>query len=388
MSPRWTVYGAVVSDWHAEEMLNDCFADLIEDSLTYDATFLNFLLDRFVQFEDSARVIATDQEPLPTRPTGPDRKVDITIADDTKIVGIESKRRDSLSMDQLSDELKKLEYNADNRDVHLIAITEHLRRPETIDQIPGNVDWTSWFRIAQRTFDARDLNKSWQPTVSRAQNMFREFGYSEFNGIDDEEFQVTVWELWKQIATQVQPLETGQRWPHKLLRQAASGDDGWRPIDPDWMLLTYGNSSRGQPSRTCYAVLSNQRTREVWVGLSIRPNGNIDLQNILCENNEIFANIVLDKDMEVIQFPLSWLVGRKNLPPEHNKAVSAARPATQSELAKAFADRRGMEHDGANRFVLGYQLNSDDILEEAIGYFDRLDGLFGTDDGPALKQVL
>lgn len=388
MNPRWTVYGAAVEDWHDEEMLNDCFADLIDDSLARGPGFLNFLLDGLVVFNDGTEVIATDRDPLPYRSDGDkDRKIDFTIADGSKIVGFESKRRDSLKDGQLSDEREKLEYNADGRDVALVAITEHLSEPATISAMSDNIHWVSWYALAQRAFDGDALDEDWQPTVSRAQKMFREFGYNNFNGIDEDEFRVTVWELWKQIATQVPSLETGQRWPYNMLSEVASGSKGWKPIDPDWMMLTYGEQSGTRPSETGYVVLSNKRTREVWVGLAVHPNSNKDVRDVLCDNAETLADRALNEDMDVVQFPLNWLVGRKNLPEGHHKAVTANRPTTRAELAAAFSDRRGMENDGANRFVLGYRLSSDDVLEEAVMHIHRLQELFDGDDGPELRRL-
>jgi hypothetical protein len=92
--------------------------------------------------------------------------------------------------------------------------------------------------------------------------------------------------------------------------------------------------------------------------------------------------------MGVVQFPLSWLVGRKNLPEGHHKAVTADRPSSRDELTTAFSDRRGMENDGANRFVLGYRLSSDDVLEEAVEHIHHLQELFGGDDGPELRWLI
>jgi hypothetical protein len=389
MNPRWTIYGAAVDDWQDEEMLNDCFADMIDDSLARGPEFLNFLLDGLIVFEDGARVTATDRDPLRYRSNGDtDRKIDFTVADDSKIVGFESKRRDSLKDDQLSDELEKLEYNADGQDIELVTITEHLNEPSIVSEMPDDVHWVSWHALAQRAFDGDALDGDWQPTVSRAKKMFKEFGYSDFNGIDEDEFRVTVWELWKQIETQVPGLETGQRWPYNMLKEVARGSKGWEPIDPDWMMLTFGEDSGNRPSKTGYVVLSNKRSREVFVGLAVHPHSNEYVRNILGDNADALADRVVDEEMEVVQFPLSWLVGRKNLPEGHRKAVTADRPSTRDDLAAAFSDRQGMEHDGANRFVLGYQLSSDDVLEEAVEYLHHLQELFEDDDGPELRRLI
>lgn len=389
MNPRWTVYGAAVDDWRDEEMLNDCFADLIDDSLARGPGFLNFLLDGLVVFEDGAEVIATDRNPLPYRSDGDtDRKIDFTVADDSKIVGFESKRRDSLKDGQLSDEREKLEYNADGRDVILVAITEHLGEPAVISKMPDDVHWVSWHALAQRAFDGEALGKDWQPTVSRAQKMFREFGYDDFNGIDEDEFRVTVWELWKQIATQVNGVDTGERWPYKMAKSVLGTSNGWKPIDPDWMLLTYSDGNTGEHDETCFALLSNKRTRTIRVGLAVRPWKNEALQQFMVNNAEPLATRVQKEGFDVVQFPLNWLVGRKNLPEDHQKAVTADYPSTYDELCEAFSDERGMRNDGANRFVLGYRLSSDDVLEEAVDHIHHLQELFGGDDGPELRRLI
>ena len=108
----------------------------------------------------------------------------------------------------------------------------------------------------------------------------------------------------------------------------------------------------------------------------------------MCDHAETLAAQVKDEELEVIQFPINWLVGRKNLPEDHRKAVTAEYPSTKEELGDAFSDRRGMESDGANRFVLGYRLSSSDVLEESVDYINRLKGLFGGDHGPELQRLI
>lgn len=389
MNPRWTVYGAAVDDWQDEEMLNDCFADLIADSLARGPEFLNFLLDDLLVFEDGAEVIATDRDPLPYRSDGAtDRKIDFTVADASQIVGFESKRRDTLTRDQLAAERAKLEYNADGRDVVLVALTEHLGEPDIIAHLADTIHWGSWYALAQRAFDGDALDNEWQPTVARAQKMFRAFGYDDFNGIDDEAFRVSVWELWKQLATQIDGIDTGERWPYQTAKTALGTSSGWKPIDPDWMLLTYSAGNTGEHSETCFALLSNKRTKTVWVGLAVRPWKNEPLQDVLVDNAAALADRVHTEALDVIQFPLNWLVGRKTLPEGHQKAVTAAYPSTVDELREAFSDERGMRNDGANRFVLGYQLASDEGLEAAVEYIHQLQQLFGGDDGPELRRLV
>jgi hypothetical protein len=152
------------------------------------------------------------------------------------------------------------------------------------------------------------------------------------------------------------------------------------------MMLTYGEESGSQPSETSYTLLSNKATREVWVGIGVHPYKSEEVLDFMCEHAETLADWVLDNDLEVIQFPLNYLVGRKNLPEDHPKAVTAEYPSSRDELAEAFSDRRGMENDGANRFVLGYRLSSEDVLEESVEYIHRLRGLVG--DDPELQRLV
>lgn len=388
MQPSWTVYGQFDRDIRDEETFNNCFADLVSDSLTRNAAFLNHILDGIVAFQDDARIEGTDLEPLPYRDDGTDRKIDFTVGDGAQLVGFESKRRDSLSRSQLEDELAKVEFNADGRSAILVAITEDIRRPSLIDELPAEIRWTSWFRISRAVFNGDTLDETWHPTVSRAQTMFREFGYEGFDGIDTDEYRLSVWELWKQVATQVDDLGTGERWPHKTIKEPKGTATGWKPIDPDWMLLTFSDGQSGDPDSTCYAMLSNKRTQEIRVGLAICPWKDDALVDMLCANAEAFADRVIEEELAVVQFPLNWLVGRKNLPTGHRKAVTAGFPSTREELVAAFRDRSGMTDDGANRFFLGYSVQHSTALEDAIEHLARAKEIFGTADGPALDALL
>lgn len=388
MQPSWTVYGQLEGDIRDEEVFNNCFADLIDDSLACGPTLLNHLLDGLANFGGNAQIEGTDLDPLPYRDKGKNRKIDITVGDDSILVGFESKRRDNLSSKQLQDELEKLEYNATDRDVLLIAVTEHLQKPAIIDELPEEVRWTSWFRFAQQVYDSDSLDNGWKPTISRMKKMFREFGYEGFDGIDTNEFQVSVWELWKQVATQTNNIDTGERWPYKNIKEVKNTSQGWKPIDPDWMLLTFSDGNSGDHRETCYALLSNRRTQKIRVGLSLRPYQDAELREFICENAESLANRVLEKDLEVTQFPLNWLVGRKNLPKGHNKMRTAQHPSSRDELLTAFSDEQGMKNDGANRFVLGYSVEIANAVEESVEHLTQLQDEFGSNNGPELRALL
>jgi hypothetical protein len=217
--------------------------------------------------------------------------------------------------------------------------------------------------------------------------MFREFGYNEFDGIDTDEFRISVWELWKQAATQLDNLSTGARWPYQMLKETAGTSKGWKPVDPDWMLLTFNTSNR-RPSETCYTLLSNRRTEDVWAGVATHPNTNEEVRETFCENSKKLADRVHEEGLEVVQFPLNWLVGRKNLPEGHAKNVRAKQPSTREELAESFSDRTGMENDGANWFILGYPVDLGNSLEDTVENISRLQNIFGNKEKPALETFM
>lgn len=108
--------------------------------------FLNYLLGGLVDFGSGARIEGTDRETLPDL-EGEEVRIDLTVGDESKIVGFESKRRDSLSRGHLESELEKLEYNADGRDAILIAITEHLTEPETVSALSEQSDGLAGFGL-------------------------------------------------------------------------------------------------------------------------------------------------------------------------------------------------------------------------------------------------
>lgn len=82
------------------------------------------------------------------------------------------------------------------------------------------------------------------------------------------------------------------------------------------------------------------------------------------------------------------MVGRKNLPEGHEHARTAEFPSERDELIEAFSDRKGMKDNGANRFVLGYQINPSNALDDAVTIIARLQDIFETADGPKLSALI
>lgn len=231
MTLRWSVYSEAVDNARDEETLNDCFADLIEDSLTRSPEFLNYLVDDLVKFGAEADVEGTDRDPLPYRNEGTDRAIDFTIGDASKIVGFESKRGDSLSHSQLEDELDKLEYNSHGREAILVAVTEEFREPGIVSMFSNQVRWTSWYRISQRTFDAEGLDETWNPTISRAQHMFHEFGYREGDDRETDELSARIEREKNHWADRFVGEYKPESWSPEWTAKSRSGHifkEGWR----------------------------------------------------------------------------------------------------------------------------------------------------------------
>jgi hypothetical protein len=236
MNPRWTVYSEAIDDTWNEEKFNDCFADLVDDSLKSNPEFLNYLLDGTVEFGPEARVAGTQRDALPYRKEGPDRALDLAIEDGSTLVGFESKRGDILTEAQLRDELDKLEYNADERDVILVAVTEDWEEPEIVSEFPESVRWNSWHLISQRVFEADGLDLTWNPTVSRARKLFREVGHREIDSREAKELSARVEgekKRWNgRFVGQFEP----ESWSDEWTAKSPAGHifkDGWRL---DWNL--------------------------------------------------------------------------------------------------------------------------------------------------------
>lgn len=231
MEPHWTVYSEVVENVREEEPLNDCFAELIEESLTRDPAFVNHLLDGLVEFGDAANVEGTQRNPLPFRNQGTDRELDFTIGDASKLVGFESKRGGPLNRAQLQDELEKLEYNAGGRKTILVTVTEHWRQPEIVSTYSDQITWIGWRDIARQAFNDDELDETWNPTFARAQKLFNEFGIAWADGVEAEDWDARIeaeQRRWAdRFVAEFRPDSWGDEWTAKS-RAGHIFKEGWR----------------------------------------------------------------------------------------------------------------------------------------------------------------
>lgn len=172
-----------------EERLNQQFSGYLYYSLQISPELLNSLHeDLGISFSKEATVVAHQNSPL-SRYTenGADREIDWVIVDGEKIVGYESKYGDSLSSNQLQDELEKLELNAEGRDVILITVTPHTTRPRVLDQFENDpVHWLSWSSISRqlRHIEETEIRSEQLPILRMLQDLFEAEDMHPFTGFD------------------------------------------------------------------------------------------------------------------------------------------------------------------------------------------------------------
>lgn len=174
-----------------EERLNQQFSGYLYYSLQIGPELLNRLHeDLSISFSEEAAVVAHQNSPLQRyTENGTDREIDWVISDRDKLVGYESKYGDSLSINQLQDELEKLALNADDRDVLLITVTPHTTPPVILDRFDSDpVYWLSWSRIAGRLnqIEGSEIRAEQRPILRMLQDLFETEDMHPFTGFDHQ----------------------------------------------------------------------------------------------------------------------------------------------------------------------------------------------------------
>lgn len=157
-----------------EESQTDFFVSLLDQTDT--AQVLN-AIHGDLEFDDSAHVRATQRDGLPYHPDENDkrRRIDWVVEDDTKLVGYESKTgTDSLCSKQLREERRKLEHNADGKDVYLFGITEDVHKPD----FGAEAKWLSWFDVGAAVIDIENKSEA----IEIMSDLFKYKGYEGFTG--------------------------------------------------------------------------------------------------------------------------------------------------------------------------------------------------------------
>jgi hypothetical protein len=163
-----------------EEPQNDFFVSLL--SWGDVQKVLNTIHDEDnIEFDESAKIIGTQRDGLPHHPPENDikRTLDWVVKDSTKLVGYESKCGDDLTGKQLREERRKLEYNANGRDVNLFAFTEGIREPK----VEADFSWKSWSKVGKKVISLEEKSK----TTEMMADMFRDMGYEGFTGFTEYE---------------------------------------------------------------------------------------------------------------------------------------------------------------------------------------------------------
>lgn len=132
-----------------------------------------------IVFDNSAEIVATKQDGLPKNPpeNEVERKFDWVIKDESKLVGYKSPDRDEIDSEQLREERRKLEYNADSRDVHFFVITDNLQKPD----FEAEATWKRWYDVGKAVIGIEQKSK----TVEMMAEMFKEQGYEGFTGFTE-----------------------------------------------------------------------------------------------------------------------------------------------------------------------------------------------------------
>lgn len=172
-----------------EERLNQQFSGYLYYSLQIGPELLNRLHeDLDISFSTEASVVAHQNSPLPLyTESGTDREIDWVIADRGKLVGYESKYGDSLSSNQLRDELEKLDLNAEERDFILIVVTPHTTPPQILDRFENDpVQWRSWFSISRLLYqiDETEIQPEQRPILRMLRDLFEAEDMHPFTGFD------------------------------------------------------------------------------------------------------------------------------------------------------------------------------------------------------------
>jgi len=149
-----------------EVPFNYQFGGLLGYSLEAGSDLISAIHPEVSMNEDTRLVALQSESELQEEVDGVTYEIDIAFRDSETLLGIESKRLDSLSKGQLEGELRVLEKNSDGREVVLLAISEDTNEPGVVGEAAKSTDhtvlWTSWHRIAD-DIERREFETKYEP---------------------------------------------------------------------------------------------------------------------------------------------------------------------------------------------------------------------------------
>ncbi|MEA5386751.1 hypothetical protein VB779_06595 [Haloarculaceae archaeon H-GB11] len=257
-----------------EERLNQQFSGYLHYSLQIGPELLNSLHeDLNMLFSEEATVVAHQNSPLPRfTDSGTNREIDWVIADKDKLVGYESKYGDSLSSSQLRDELKKLELNAEGRDVILITVTPHTTPPEILERFENDpVRWLSWSSISQRLSQIKesDIQAEQRPILRMLQDLFEVEDMHPFTGFDHHDklqYRYFVRDLRQEL------IQTELENPGKVNTSTTKDSEpsSWKRLVPKRLDVPFFRESREDTwkrTRSYLTTIVDTETHEVHAGI-------------------------------------------------------------------------------------------------------------------------
>ncbi|MWV40059.1 hypothetical protein [Natrialba sp. INN-245] len=263
-----------------EERLNRQVMGHLHYSLQEGATLLNTMLEDLpVSFGDDASIVAHQYDPLPkSADTEVDREIDWVIRDADTLVGFESKYDASLGSKQLRDELAKLRANADERYVHLVAITRHASAPSLFDEFDGDpVYWTNWFTIATRLerTDERDVPPAQRVPLRMLRDLFEGEDMEPFSGFDHQD-KLQYRYFVRDLRTRVDEIDLENRGKLHTWTTESQDPSGGSRIVPEYIGIPFVDEDRpphnkaGRPKSkraTVPLVVVDTDRHEVYAGI-------------------------------------------------------------------------------------------------------------------------
>ncbi|SDR06829.1 ATP-binding protein [Natronobacterium texcoconense] len=289
-----------------EERLNQQFSGYLYYSLQISPKILNTLHENLgISFSKEATVVAHQNSPLPRyTESGTDRELDWVISDRDKLVGYESKYGDSLSSNQLQDELEKLELNVDGRDFILIVVTPHTTPPLIMDRFENEpVHWISWFTISRRLhqIEETEIQSEQRPILRMLRDLFEAedmHPFTGFNHHDKLQYRYFIRDLRQEL------VQTELKNPGKVNTSTTNDPDptSWKRLVPKRLDVPFVRESREDTwkrQRSYLTTIVDTETHEVHAGIVFNLREVESHRNYVADSLDELVGYASDRDLQL-----------------------------------------------------------------------------------------
>jgi len=302
-----------------EEDLNQQFAGLLYYSLEIGPELLNRIhQEESITFSGEAQLVADQDSPLSKyTDTGKDREIDWVVGDEDKLVGYESKYGDTLGGRQLSDELAKLELNADGRKSKLVAVTPHTTRPSVLDDFNEEpVYWLSWLTIARRIqqIDDAELPPEQRPLLRMLQDLFKiedMHPFKGFNHHDKQQYRYFIRDLRQELLD----TELENRGDVHTWTTTNPEPSSWKRLVPKYLDVPFVREDRGDDSTkrgSSLAVLVDTEAHRVHTGVVFNVREIEAHEEFIANNVDALVEYAAEQELELwasMNSPNQWKLG-------------------------------------------------------------------------------